>query len=363
MRAIAERSGRPVVVANGTECEPVSAKDKLLLQSVPHLVLDGVQLAAEAVGARRAIICIERAAQRAVLSVEAAIDERRATRFDPVDIELATTPTGYVVGEESALVRWLNGGPAKPAFVPPRPFERGVRGRPTLVQNVETLAHLALLARYGPDWFRAIGTPGHSGSALVTVSGTVARPGVYEIAPGTSITQTIASCGGVAGDTRAVLVGGYAGRWLDLDRYPHLGLSDDHLGPVGASLGAGVVLVLSRSGCGLAETTRIARYLSGESSGQCGPCVNGLAAIAGSLDRLHRGEGGPETVATLRRWAGDVAGRGACHHPDGAARLVASALEVFSDDIAWHARHTRCWVGSAAPAERRLAASRLTRGA
>ena len=161
-----------MVVANGTEGEPVSSKDKLLLQSAPHLVLDGVVLAAEAVGARRAIICVEEAARRARLSVEAAIDERRATRFDPVEIELGATPSGYVVGEESALVRWLNGGPAKPTFVPPRPFEKGVGGRPTLVQNVETLAHLALLARYGPDWFRAIGTPGHTGSATTCSSRT-----------------------------------------------------------------------------------------------------------------------------------------------------------------------------------------------
>lgn len=345
MRAVAD-GRRPVVVANGTEGEPVSSKDKLLLQSAPHLVLDGVVLAAEAVGARRAIICVEEAARRARLSIETAIDERRATRFDPIEIELGATPSGYVVGEESALVRWLNGGPAKPTFVPPRPFDKGVGGRPTLVQNVETLAHLALLARYGPDWFRAIGTPGHTGSALVTVSGAVARPGVYEIAPGTSIAQTITSCGGAADDARAVLVGGYAGRWLDLDQHLHLGLTDDQLRHVGASLGAGVIMVLPRRRCGLAETTRIARYLAGESSGQCGPCVNGLAAIAGALDQLHRGEAGPGTVATLRRWATDVAGRGACHHPDGAARLVASALEVFSDDIEWHGRRRHCWADS-----------------
>ncbi len=354
LRAVADGARRPVVVANGTEGEPASTKDKLLLQSAPHLVLDGVMLAAEAVGARRAIVCVEQAARRAVLSVEAAIDERRATRFDPIEIELAAAPSGYVVGEESALVRWLNGGPPKPTFVPPRPFEKGVGGRPTLVQNVETLAHLALLARYGPDWFREIGTPGHAGSALVTVSGAVSRPGVYEIAPGTPVAEMITACGGAPDDARAILVGGYAGRWLDLDQHLQRGLSDDQLGQVGASLGAGVVVVLPRSGCGLAETTRIARYLAGESSGQCGPCVNGLDAIAGGLDRLHRGQGGPGTAATLRRWASDVAGRGACHHPDGAARLVASALEVFSDDIDWHRRHGRCWADPSGP---RLATS------
>jgi NADH:ubiquinone oxidoreductase subunit F (NADH-binding) len=349
MSSVAEGGRRPVVVANGTEGEPASTKDKLLLQSAPHLVLDGVVLAAEAVGARRAIICVEEAARRAWLSVEAAIDERRATALDPIGIELAATPSGYVVGEESALVHWLNGGPAKPTFVPPRPYEKGVGGRPTLVQNVETLAHLAMLARFGPDWFREIGTPGHTGSTLITVSGEVARPGVYEIAPGTTIAHAIASCGGVADDVRAVLVGGYAGRWLDADPCLRLGLTDDHLRPVGASLGAGVIVVLSRRGCGLAETTRIARYLAGESSGQCGPCVNGLASIAAALDQLHRGQGGPGTQASLHRWAAEVAGRGACHHPDGAARLVASALEVFSDDIDWHRRHGRCWADQVRP--------------
>jgi NADH:ubiquinone oxidoreductase subunit F (NADH-binding) len=349
MSAVAQGGRRPVVVANGTEGEPASAKDKLLLQSAPHLVLDGMVLAAEAVGARRAIICVEETARRAWLSVEAAIDERRAIGLDPIGIELAASPSGYVVGEESALVHWLNGGPAKPTFVPPRPFEKGVGGRPTLVQNVETLAHLALLARFGPDWFREIGTPGHTGSTLITMSGEVARPGVYEIAPGTSIAHTIASSGGAADDVRAVLVGGYAGRWLDAEHSLRLGLSDDQLRPVGASLGAGVVVVLSRRGCGLAETTRIARYLAGESSGQCGPCVNGLAAIARALDQVHRGEGGPDTLATLRRWATDVAGRGACHHPDGAARMVASALEVFSADVDWHGRHRRCWAEPVRP--------------
>jgi NADH:ubiquinone oxidoreductase subunit F (NADH-binding) len=218
-----------------------------------------------------------------------------------------------------------------------------------LVQNVETLAHLALLARFGPDWFREIGTPGYPGSTLVTVSGDVARPGVYEIAPGSSIGQIITYCGGAVEDTRAVLVGGYAGRWLDGSQHLGLGLADDQLRPVGASMGAGVIVVLSPTSCGLAETTRIASYLAGESAGQCGPCVNGLASIAGALDRLHRGDADPSTMPTLRRWASDVAGRGACHHPDGAVRLVDSALDVFAPDIAWHQRHRSCWADPTRP--------------
>ena len=157
LRAVA--AARPsVVVANGTEGEPASSKDKVILVHSPHLVLDGASIAADTVGADEAIVCVDRAADAALSAVGAALAERLATSADRVTFRVQATPSHYVTGEESALVHWLNGGDAKPTFVPPRPFERGVRGRPTLVNNVETLAHLALIARFGADWFRGLGT-------------------------------------------------------------------------------------------------------------------------------------------------------------------------------------------------------------
>ncbi len=187
LRAVAgaSRSGfggaGPIVVVNGAEGEPASAKDRTLLRSLPHLVLDGAVLAAGAVGAQEVLLGVCESSPSALDAVARALAERcgsgRAERVDGVQCQLCPVPHRYVAGHESALVNHLSGGPALPTFTPPRPFERGVRGRPTLVCNVETLAHLALIARHGSDWFRELGTPEQPGSALVTLAGSVGRAG------------------------------------------------------------------------------------------------------------------------------------------------------------------------------------------
>src|SRR5204863_3706473 len=148
----------------------------------------------------------------ALAAIERAIAER--TDLDCIDVSVVEVPAAYVAGEESALVNYLNTGRAIPTFVPPRPFERGVDGRPTLVQNVETLAHLALIARHGPDWFRHVGTPEDPGSHLVTLCGAVARPGVYEVPGGVSLGALVEHGGGPTASLQAFLVGGYAGSWF-----------------------------------------------------------------------------------------------------------------------------------------------------
>ena len=201
---------RPIVVANGTEGEPLSAKDKTLLLRSPHLVLDGLALVSEAVGASMAYVCIDRSATRVASAVDGALAERRAAGIDRVAVELRLTPTRYVVGEESALVHWLNGGDAKPTTTPPRPFERGVGGRPTVVHNVETLAQVGLIARFGADWFCQAGTRAEPGTVLLTVGGAVERPGVYEVGLGSPLTTVLGSAG-VAETSVAVLLGGYFG--------------------------------------------------------------------------------------------------------------------------------------------------------
>ena len=148
---------RPVVVGNGTESEPLSGKDAALLRAAPHLVLDGLQLAAEAVGARRAILAVHPGGYAAG-ALTGALAQRQAAGLDRVPVELAEATGGFLAGQETALVSALNGGLRRPAFTPPRVSERGVGGHPTLVQNVETLSHLALIARYGAAWFRSVGT-------------------------------------------------------------------------------------------------------------------------------------------------------------------------------------------------------------
>ncbi len=327
---------QPVVVANGVEGEPASHKDALLMRINPHLVLDGAVAAAAAVGAKQIVIAVGRGAGTAHASMAAAIAER-AQAGGRERIELADVPDRFVAGEETALVSWLNGGPAKPAFVPPRPFERGVGGRPTLVQNVETLANIALIARFGAGWHRGTGSPEEPGSMLFTLGGAVARPGITELPGGIELRSALERCDGFSEPPRALLVGGYFGTWVPADSALAAPLSDAGLRPLGASLGARSISVLPRTRCGIAETARLAAYLAAESAGQCGPCVFGLAAIAEALAAIAAC--GPEAGAALkrlRRVTPQVTGRGACAHPNGATRLVESALAVFADEIAHH---------------------------
>jgi NADH:ubiquinone oxidoreductase subunit F (NADH-binding) len=303
---------------------------------VPHLVLDGAVLAANAVGAREITIALgcKSAKERDV--VAAALAERARERTDGrTNIRIAEVPPSFVAGEETAIVHFLNGGPPKPTNIPPRPAERGVGGAPTLVQNVETLAHVALIARFGGAWFRELGTTREPGSALVTLSGSVRQPGVYEFELGTPLADVVAEAGGVTTGVSGLLVGGYFGSWAPASAIAELRLLDADL-----PLGARAIVVLPEETCAIGEVARVARYLAGESAGQCGPCVHGLDAIAGALERLVAGS--TDSRGQIGRWIDMVGGRGACRHPDGATQFVASALRVFAHEVELHLRYGRC---------------------
>jgi NADH:ubiquinone oxidoreductase subunit F (NADH-binding) len=337
MHAVAGRR-RPVVVVNAAEGEPASRKDSLLMRTRPHLVLDGAVLAADAVGAREVIVALHPGPS----SVRAALQERQAAGGDAVAIKVVHVPGEYVASEESALVRFLSGGPALPTFTPPRPFERGVDGRPTLVQNAETLAHLALIARHGEQWFRSVGTPTAPGSLLLTVAGAVQRPGIHELAFGVPLKAAFEAAGGFTEPVQAVLVGGYFGAWLPAETALRVRLTPADLSAAGAALGAGVLLALPASACGLAESQRVASWLASQSAGQCGPCMLGLPAIAEDFAELSRSGHSVGVLNRLERRLSLMPGRGACHHPDGTARFVASALRTFAADLARHRRGNPC---------------------
>jgi len=339
LRAVSERGRRPVVVVNGCEGEPASGKDALLLTRLPHLVLDGAALAAAAVGAREIVVCVKRGAENVAGRLDGALAERRSEGGPP--LRVAQVPERYVAGEETALVHWLNGGPAKPTLVPPRPFESGVGGRPTLVQNVETLAHVAQIFAFGAEWFRCAGTAKEPGTMLLSVSGGVLAPGFFEVPWGIPLADVL-DAAGTAGPLSAVLLGGCGGSWISSDAAASLRLTEGDLRPLGASVGCGAIVALPSKQCGLLETARVLEWLAAETAGQCGPCVHGLAALAGSVSALHDGRHTRRERDRLRRWASDISGRGACHHPDGALRLLRSALTVFADDIERHSRRRSC---------------------
>jgi NADH:ubiquinone oxidoreductase subunit F (NADH-binding) len=340
-RAVAERSsGDAVVVVNGAEGEPRSAKDRALMVSRPHLVLDGALIAADAVGATDVVLYVGREHAEAHRALAQALAERDAESRRLVRIVAA--PVGYVAGEATAVVHYLNAGDARPTFLDQRPHERGVGGRPTLVQNVESLAQAALIARYGDAWYRSAGRGTTRGTALVTVSGAVRRPGVREIEYGTTIGEVAALAGAIAADAAAVLLGGYFGGWKSLADAHDRPLDPAEAGPDQVGFGCGVVSFTGPDTCGVRATAEIMAFMAGASAAQCGPCVFGLAAIAQATRRLAAGASSEDDLARIGRWAGQVQGRGACHHPDGAVGLLRSALHVFGDEFVRHQAHGPC---------------------
>jgi NADH:ubiquinone oxidoreductase subunit F (NADH-binding) len=329
-----------VLVVNAMEGEPASAKDRHLLTHAPHLVLDGAEVVAEVIGASEVAVCVSDHEPSPAASIERAIAERRSAGLSHRLMWVRQPPGRYVTGEESALVSWLDRRRALPVYRTDRwrPLQMG--RRPALVHNAETLAQVALIARHGPQWFRRLGLPEAPGTTLVTISGAVRCPGVVEVELGTPVAD-ILDRAGVDTPLSAVLVGGYGGAWLDGSQ-----LSTPYApGPLAAAratLGVGILIALPASSCGIAETARMIRYLAGESAGQCGPCVFGLPAMAHDLEQLWTGRVDQQVLERLDGRAGQIAGRGACGHPDGAARMVPSALRVFAADAREHRSGRPC---------------------
>jgi len=327
-RAVAKRSGgRAVVVVNGAEGEPRSQKDRLVMTWRPHLVLDGAFIAARVLHARRVILYIGERHEKARSAMLRALGER--TEPEGALVTVAAAPARYVAGAESAAIHFLNDGVATPTSAPPLPFEQGVDRAPTLVQNVETLAQIGLLARLGQA----------PATTLVTLAGAVMRTGVLEADRGTTVADAVRGAGGPTESSRAVLVGGYFGSWVEPEVAWQLPLDHETLRRHGLGLGCGVIGLLPARACPVCETAGIMRYLAAESSAQCGPCFFGLRALADACSRISDGSSDGNDLSRLRRWVDEVPGRGACRHPDGAVLFLSSALRVFDREFATHRAH------------------------
>ncbi|MFE3187883.1 NADH-ubiquinone oxidoreductase-F iron-sulfur binding region domain-containing protein [Nocardia sp. NPDC059240] len=327
--------GRPIVVANGAEGEPDSHKDAVLLSRAPHLVFDGLVAAAAAVGSRD---CRCYVPEDSLDTLRHALAERRAAGYREPAITLVAAVDTFVAGEKSAVVNALAGRAPVPSDRTVSLSHSGLGGRPTLVQNVETLAQIALIARYGPQWFRAVGAREEPGTRLISLSGTRIG-GVFEVPSGIRLAEIVGGPGGTdPASVAAVLVGGWHGSWIPRAALETAALSGEGLRGWGANPGAGVLRVLPHGRCGLRVTAEITTYLAAAGAGQCGPCRFGLPTLAARFAELVAGPGDPGEIARI---AGLVDGRGACHHPDGTARLVRSALAVFAGEIERH-RHGRC---------------------
>ena len=321
-----------VVVANGEEGEPASIKDRWLLRNRPHLILDGLRLASLMVGAGRAYVYVSDA--ESARSVDDALADLGPDVLGGIAVEVHTVEPGYVAGEETAAVRALNGGPAKPTDKPPRPFQEGVGGLPTLVSNVETLASLPFIQRNGAAEFRSLGTSSSPGSFLVTVTGAGHAPGLYEVPHGLTVIELLALHDVSPEAVRGVLMGGYFAGLLDravLDAT----LDHETLRGLGSGLGNGAITVITDD-CALAVAASVLAYFDRENAGQCGSCFNGTAAMAAVAGALRDGIATAEDVARLRRWSVVLRGRGACATLDAATNIAATLLAHFPDLVQAH---------------------------
>ena len=312
---------RREVVINGCESEPASIKDRLLLRFSPHLVLDGALGLAASLGAQRVTLAVHD--PLSADSVRDAVAERSDARI----VRIHRVPGGFVSGEARAVMRSVRGGPALP---PGRRIHATSSG--VVLGNVETFAQLAVLLRLGPQRYGGTGSLAEPGSTLLSLGGAVSRGGVVEVPLGTPLGVLLEASH--AAPAQAVVVGGYHGSWLPAD--PRLRLSRAGVAQAGGSFGAGVVLVLDHATCGLGELLRVTDWLAAESAKQCGPCVFGLPALARDVRAIWSGD--QTALARGLRHADLVDGRGACRHPDGAARFVRSGFAALSDDIAAHLR-------------------------
>jgi NADH:ubiquinone oxidoreductase subunit F (NADH-binding) len=330
-RAVADGAAPRFVVANGEEGEPAAWKDRFLLRFRPWRVLEGLAIAMHAVGAETGYVYVSDSVSAISLQKELA----RGGSLDSVHIEIATVPHTYVAGEETAAIRYLNGGPALPTSKPPRPFEAGVQGRPTLVNNVETLAHAGWICANGRAAFRSVGTDASPGTFLASVSGAVRRPTLTEVPFGTSLAAIVAEAGGPSDSLRGLLLGGYFSgflpeRWLDTPA------TYEDLAGLGCGLGNGAIVAIGSKSCPVEVIGDLLAFFAHESAGQCGPCVKGTAAMGDILSALRRGEGSTDDLRRLEHYSITLQNRGACRLLDGAALVASRALRFFADELANH---------------------------
>ncbi len=240
----------------------------------------------------------------------------------------------YVAGEETAAVRAINGGPAKPSDKPPRPFEQGVDGLPTVVSNVETLAHLPFVHRYGGAAFREAGTAQSPGTFLATVTGGGRPPALYELPHGTRFADVLALHGVAPEEVRGALLGGYFGGMVDRAVLTAT-LDHESIRALGSGLGCGAISLLTGE-CPVAVAAAVLNYFDRENAGQCGSCFNGTAAMAAATTALRDGLATAADIERLERWSVVLRGRGACGTLDGAANAAATLLARFSAEVTAH---------------------------
>jgi NADH-quinone oxidoreductase subunit F len=330
-RAVKAEGGLPVVVANGAEGEPGSFKDRYVLRRRAPDVVCGLETAARALGAREAYVFLKGSFDREAEAIGRAI---AAARLDGLSVSVRRGDDGYVTGEETALLESLEGRRPWPRPKPPLPAAVGFQGRPTLVQNVETLARVKD-AVADPLAFR------RDEATLVTLWGDVARPGVYEVRLGTPLREVIERGSGPTEPIGLVFPGGPAGPPLGPDGLD-VPLHPDALRERGSALGTGAVLVVGASACPVAVAASVARFFESENCGQCPPCAVGTASLARLMRALEEGGSRPRDLRDLADVAGFMAGHGYCAHCRTAAAVATALVRSLASEVEAHVARGAC---------------------
>jgi NADH-quinone oxidoreductase subunit F len=328
------------VVCNAGEDEPGSFKDRILLEYRPHLVLEGVILAARAIHAEEAFLYINETYESCFERTTAAIAELRSD----IKVSVHRAPTVYVAGEDSAVLEVLEGKPPKPRQKPPYPASAGLFGKPTVVNNVETLANVPGIVRHGAEWFRRFGTPESPGTMIFCLGDEMANPGAYELPFGTSLRHLYEDLGGglkSGKNLKAILPGGPSCAFLSPDQLD-LELDPESLKRAGSTLGCGVMRFYGQDECMLDETLRIARFFERESCGQCPACRMETSMLSAILDRIHQAKGDAALFEQFQKILDFNRGKGYCALVNMPGPPILSALRLFRDEFEFHLRHGRC---------------------
>jgi len=352
--ALAKRGRVKYVCCNASEGEPGTLKDRFLINANPHLIIEGVILAAYTVGADEAYIFLkEKFAEEYRILSEALEAARRKGYWGPdvlgsgfgVTLRIFRGPNAYIAGEETAMLESIEGRPPKPRQKPPYyPIQHGLYGHPTLVNNAETLANIPKILLRGGEWFARVGPPTSPGTMLFSLTGAVRRPGVYELPLGTPLRHLICDIGGGVAEGRAlkaVFPGGPSQTVL-VDKDLDVPLDFDALKRIGSGLGTAGVMVYDERACLVRVALEFSRFYQEGSCGQCPPCELGTVNMTKLLAKIEEGQAVQKDLDFLVQVFGLVRGRGYCDLVSSAVRSVESTVKAFRDEYEAHIRDGRC---------------------
>ncbi|HEY1270028.1 MAG TPA: NADH-ubiquinone oxidoreductase-F iron-sulfur binding region domain-containing protein [Candidatus Binatia bacterium] len=335
------------VILNGGEDEPGSKKDRLLMENVPHLILEGVVLAAYAVGASKAYLYINADYKDAIQAMEEAVAEAKKSGYVgdriggkdfSLEIEFFPAPHDYVAGEDSAVIEVIEGKKPLPRQKPPFPATAGLYAKPTAVNNVETLANVAPIILRGASWYRGIGTAESAGTMVFSLNEEVKRPGVYELPFGTPLRHLIENCGGGTRDgkkIKAVLPGGPSSAFLSGDQLD-VALDHNSVRAAGSSIGCGVIGIVTEDQCIVEEALRIAEFFAKESCGQCPACRMETNTLAMLLRKIQQGQGQAAMLDQFGKVIAFNKGKGFCSLINMPGPPIESAVRLFRADFDAH---------------------------